>query len=58
MHLDHDISKRLPEALHKLEETFISRIMDLICKRGIGALSYFDYMTFKSIVEERHKGLQ
>lgn len=46
-----------PQELYKLEEIFIGRIMDLICKKGINAMTYFDYMTFKIIVEERKNGL-
>lgn len=52
-----DVRKDMPDRLFHLEEIFISRIMDLICRRGIASISYFDYMTFKSIVTERLNGL-
>lgn len=33
------------------------RVIDIVSERGLKTLSYFDYLTFKDIVEDRQKSL-
>ncbi|CAD8090056.1 unnamed protein product [Paramecium sonneborni] len=44
------------KSLFQLQDVFVNRIIQLISDQGIQSLGYYDYVTFKNIVQDRIKG--
>ncbi|CAK86854.1 unnamed protein product (macronuclear) [Paramecium tetraurelia] len=44
------------KSLFQLQDVFVNRIIQLISEQGVQSLGYYDYVTFKNIVQDRIKG--